>query len=442
MKSPMILRLLTISVCWSFSLTCDVCADLVAEVRTSAGNFSINLNYNGARRTVSNFIRLATGEQPWLDEKSGKIQYNRPFYNGLKFYKKVSTGSVAPRYVQAGARYPGDPFVFTADVKQGAGYILRDEMTTGLLGLNVPHGMWTVTMANTGPHSSSSQFLINLIGDQSYNGRNSAFGTVLQRFTDYNTTPPTVTNGRAVVSAIHASASNVTIYNVTFRIIGGIPASISSILNLGELPSLGTPQITSVTHTPTEALLGYAAMQATELRMYASSDLFTWYYIPSGNSYLRGEVLTNPPIATLHGGFPQAFYRLSSATYPVHSVPTNFLGKTILMYIKNWYSSGGSTPPYLSLRFGPSGITNEYLVAGSSSWQPLTFDFVPKGPFHGDMILTSPALAGRTLRLFFGGAQQKEDSDPALLIKHARKPAIDMLTGEPDVEVHYMVISP
>ncbi len=164
-------------------------AALIAEVRTSAGNFSIDLNYIGARRTVSHFYQLATGSRPWLDEKTGKIRTGVPFYNGLTFHKKEGFfGAIAPKYIQTGARYPNDPGVFIPNDKQGCGYVIRDEIRhyAGTSALIVPHGLYTVSMANTGPHSGSSQFFINLINDNSWNERNSAFGTVEKLFKVYN----------------------------------------------------------------------------------------------------------------------------------------------------------------------------------------------------------------------------------------------------------------
>ena len=86
-------------------------AQLIAEVRTSLGNFSINLNYIHAERTVANFMRLAEGTQPWLEEKTGRVMRNTPFYNGLTFHKAVDLApplsTTLRRYIQAGAKVSG-----------------------------------------------------------------------------------------------------------------------------------------------------------------------------------------------------------------------------------------------------------------------------------------------------------------------------------------------
>ncbi|MEJ6572019.1 MAG: peptidylprolyl isomerase [Akkermansiaceae bacterium] len=388
-------------------------AALIAEVRTNVGNFSIDLNYDGAPRTVSHFYRLAAGLQPWLDEKTGVIRTGVKFYDGLRFYKKVEHGPpfhpVFQKYIQAGIRYPGDPFVFIPDAQQGAGYMLRDEIkSNGSGGIAVPHGLYTVSMANNGPNSSSSQFFINILDDSSWDGRNSAFGTVLAQFTEYDQAglPVAVSNGRAVVNAISATSQTVTIYSIRFRITNNSPLVYDSTEFAGELPIIIKRQITSVTHNATSVVLGYGpSYYGNEMRQMVSLDLFTWQPSPAQTQYVPANISSTVSIA--HGGTPRAFFRTTSALYPVTTVPNNLRGKDIriALYIPNF----NPIPNLLQLYFDVDGITNTYFQYSDLSVGTFTYTFTPSGPYHADLEITPAGFASKTYRLYFGGMEDDVD---------------------------------
>src|SRR6187431_2121645 len=62
---------------------------MFADFTTSHGNFTCQLFYEKAPRTVANFIGLATGEKSWLNLPTGEAA-RRPFYDGLTFHRVVS----------------------------------------------------------------------------------------------------------------------------------------------------------------------------------------------------------------------------------------------------------------------------------------------------------------------------------------------------------------
>ena len=73
---------------------------IFADFSTSLGNFTCQLAYDKAPRTVANFISLATGERAWLDIPTGSAK-RTPFYNGLTFHRVASGFVIQP--------LPGDP---------------------------------------------------------------------------------------------------------------------------------------------------------------------------------------------------------------------------------------------------------------------------------------------------------------------------------------------
>lgn len=394
------------------SLTGTVSAQLIAEVRTSKGNFSINLHYLQARRTVSHFMRLANGVQPWMDVKTGKLMYGVKFYEGLKFYKPYEV-STLKNYIQAGSRSNAE--LDSSYQYAGAGYVLRDEIRYDALfnQMLIPHTQWTVSMANRAPHSSSSQFLITLVNDASFNGKNSAFGTVNQLFIDYDYPggPRVTYNGWAVVTAINNSFQPV-IYNITFRRLNQTAIDFDENEYIGEVPVMGEWPITSLTHDETEVHLGYPPLQAAEMRMYSSLDLLEWTYFPYITKYVQAGLPSSPPMSFLHGNGASLFCRLTATRYPVTAVPdpvTGLYGKMIEI--------GAGTGNRMRFYFGQYGITNTYVryvptqVAGE-----FEYTFTSKGPYHAELVITSPASIAQTYRLYFGGTDLNTPHQPGRVV--------------------------
>lgn len=412
-------------------------AQLIAEVRTSAGNFSIDLNFTGARRTVAHFMRLANGTQPWMNEKTGRIVTGTPFYNGLSFYRIVDEAPpffpTTRKYIQAGARYPGDAFL--QELTQGAGYNLRDEIRRFLNGnLIIPHLAYTVTMANTGPHSSSSQFLITVINDSSLDNKNSAFGTVQQNFIEYNEAgqPISVTNGRAVVATIQSSFIPATINSITFRRIGIAANQFDETAPeaIGELPILGNPAITAIHHGPTHVTLTGPQLISTQLRLFTSVDLNNWLYAPLSGVYTSSEVITNPQVSVAHGGAPRGFYWLAGASYPRTASPANLLGKTIFV--------GRQTPESIRFIFDINGLNPIYQRISDGATGALTYTYTRIGPFRGDLEINTPGLPHRIYRLFFGGTNLAITTNEDMACQ-----IVDLgLAGQPVTDTTYTVTEP
>lgn len=141
-------------------ISCTEYADLddglYAVFNTNKGQIIVDLHYKKKPVTVGNFVALAEGSHPEVDEK-----YNgKPFYNGLTFHR------VMDNFMIQG----GDPL---GNGQGGPGYKFLDEFDDSLT-----HEKGVISMANSGPNTNGSQFFITVAPTQHLDGRHSIFGKV------------------------------------------------------------------------------------------------------------------------------------------------------------------------------------------------------------------------------------------------------------------------
>jgi len=109
----------------------------VAEFKTTAGTFVLEIFEDTMPITSANFIKLA----------------EEGYYDGIQFHR------VIPGFMIQG----GDPITKTAEYLRygtgGPGYAIPDEHVAGEYLTNV---RGTISMANSGPNSGGSQFFINV----------------------------------------------------------------------------------------------------------------------------------------------------------------------------------------------------------------------------------------------------------------------------------------
>ena len=136
--------------------------DLLAVFEVDNGGekstITCELFYKRAPVTVANFAGLATGNKPFTDPRTGS-KTSRPFYNGLVFHR------VIPDFMIQG----GDPL---GNGTGGPGYEIKDEFSNDLRHV----GPGIMSMANRGPNTGGSQFLITDKATRWLDRRHAVFG--------------------------------------------------------------------------------------------------------------------------------------------------------------------------------------------------------------------------------------------------------------------------
>ena len=135
----------------------DLADGLYAELETSKGTMLIELEYEKAPATVTNFVGLAEGT---LDSNQPE---GEKFYDGLSFHRVVEDFVVQT----------GDP---SGDGTGGPGYEFPNEIDESL----THDEAGVVSMANTGPDTNGSQFFITLSATPWLDGRYSVFGKLVE----------------------------------------------------------------------------------------------------------------------------------------------------------------------------------------------------------------------------------------------------------------------
>jgi peptidylprolyl isomerase len=130
---------------------------LYAELETTRGTIMIELAFEKAPLTVTNFVGLAEGT---IDSSAPD---GEPFYDGLSFHRVVEDFVVQT----------GDP---SGDGSGGPGYRFPNEIDESLT-----HGSaGVVSMANSGPDTNGSQFFITKNAAPWLDGQYSVFGEVVE----------------------------------------------------------------------------------------------------------------------------------------------------------------------------------------------------------------------------------------------------------------------
>ena len=152
----LLISILTLNSC-NMNNYSDLSDGLYADLETSKGNIILELYYEQAPTTVSNFVALAEGNHPVVDDQHEGKRY----YDGLKFHRVIENFMIQG----------GDP---TGTGSGGPGYQFDDEFNEELK----HNGPGILYMANAGPGTNGSQFFITHVETPWLDGKHSIFGKV------------------------------------------------------------------------------------------------------------------------------------------------------------------------------------------------------------------------------------------------------------------------
>ncbi len=161
-KFLIVIAILVLSSCKTVKYP-ELSDGLYADIQTNKGDILIKLHSEIVPMTVANFVSLAEGTNPKVtDSLKGK-----PYYDGIKFHRVIKDFMVQG----------GDP---TGTGRGNGGYRFDDEFPLNEKGelIYKHNSAGTLSMANSGPSTNSSQFFITHKETPWLDGKHSVFGKV------------------------------------------------------------------------------------------------------------------------------------------------------------------------------------------------------------------------------------------------------------------------
>lgn len=236
-------------------------AALYADVETSMGTFTMDLDYANTPRTVGNFIGLATGELSWIDPDTGRVRENTPYFEGIIFHRVIS----------GFMNQTGDP---TGTGRGGPGYRFTDELSTS--DFSVPY---RVAMANSGPQTNGSQFFVTAPAS-SLPDHLDGIHTVFGHIPEDDGAGGIVDGSRSVVDAINAVPTTNNLPDTPVEILSVTIRRTDPSAEAFEIPVADLPRIApvEVDFMPDDNGMELAFNQppGTTFRTGVSGDLFIW----------------------------------------------------------------------------------------------------------------------------------------------------------------------
>ena len=315
---------------------------IFADIATSLGTFTVELDYVRAPRATANFIGLATGAQPWRDPEHGGIRSN-DFFSGTTVHLINYDDTSVPGTTNVLGFRSGLRAVRTAagvtNWTGGPGYTLLDEATNGL-----SHSNGVIALVHRAPHTGAAEFVVTRTNAAVYwDGLQTVFGRVASNM--------------AVVEALCAipisngiPQTNVAVTGVAIRRVGAAAEAFN-------IASQNLPQVTTsemalrMDGSTNPPALAYDVPGKSEYYIVHTTNLTipAWNLESVGFRRETNATRVTNEFSTGWAGFErQHFFHAAQSAYPVFSAID--LGSGIVFAVE-W--ADGMTYQYqLDLRGG------------------------------------------------------------------------------------------
>ncbi|HPC19237.1 MAG TPA: peptidylprolyl isomerase [Kiritimatiellia bacterium] len=272
---------------------------IYADFATSLGEFTVQLDFERAPRTVASFVGLATGASGWLDAQCN-VWTNKPFYDGSLFHRVVKDGFGNGIAIQGGGRISVSGGVTNL---LGPGYTMLENFTNGLA-----HSNGVISVANSGPNTDGSQFFITATNVPFWDGGYTVFGHV--------------TAGMDVVEAIAAvpvlderPVDDVTVHSINIR-------RVNTVAEAFDISAQGVPIIETggmrAYMSGTNLVLDYERVPQSKTLFRISEDLQAWESSDWGLGYYTSGATSILTRTFAHAELGAAtFFHAARIRYPV-----------------------------------------------------------------------------------------------------------------------------
>lgn len=324
---------------------------IIATVNTNRGDFTIQLDYVHSPKTVANFIRLANGSAPWIDEATGVVQFDRPFYDGLAFYR-VTSGLRS----EVGSRNGGG--------SDGPGFMFPDEVDNGLS----HDAAYVVSMGNSGPNTNGSRFFITASSQTGLDGSHTVFGHVVgddsQAVCDAINTTETDGSGRPTVPVIIES---IDVYKINTNFDPDAQG----------IPEVVAPRATVLFFNPENVFLHFTQPNRSLGLVYHSDDGESWRTIRRYRDPEDGSVAATLDVSPQTAGKRSHLFAASVVYYGGDAVfPDSMNDRTLRATHES--STTSHTIVYEFDSKG-GGTYSSKTLGGGISGKITSYDFIPDG---------------------------------------------------------------
>lgn len=285
---------------------------IFADIATSLGTFTVELDYVHAPRATANFIGLATGEQAWRDPEHGGIRSN-DFFAGTRVhlitYTEPAPGTTNVLGFRSGLR-PVRTAAGATNWTGGPGYTLLDEATNGL-----SHSNGVIALVHQAPHTGATEFIVTRTNAAAYwDGLQTVFGRVASNLA-------VVEAICAIPTAAGVPQTNVAVSNVTIRRVGGLAEGFN--LASQNLPQVTASEMALRMESGTNlSAVAYDVPPQSEYFIIHTTNLLVpaWSFNSIGfNSQTVSVRQTNTFLAQPGAFGFEHFFQAAQAAYPVFS---------------------------------------------------------------------------------------------------------------------------